>query len=364
MNRREFLKNLAAAGIPIVLSGKLMASEHPFSASEEETLEVWKQILDYARWAPSAHNIQPWKIKLESAEEAKIYLDTSKCLPVADPNRAFIYISMSIFTECIKIAAENFGYSCELQYHEPAAEGLQLFAIAKLKKEEIHPAFEKELLNLRKTSRVPYNGKNIPEDVLTQLQTTCKERSIEFNHTNDEAIVKKILALNKETLFTDIDDYAYRIELQKWIRTNDEDAHQTKDGLWNYCMGVSGHMMHNFFYKHVKFKKKWKRNILGDHYLKSMKDTKDIIWFSGAFENFNDWVNCGSLLLSFWLTLTKNQCVMHPFGSLITHASTHAQLPKLLGHRGDKDIWFIARIGQSHEAPRSLRKDLETILIK
>jgi hypothetical protein len=360
MLRRDFIKNLSFTGLPLLFSNNLLPGKNFTYSINSET---WENILEYARWSPSVHNIQPWKVKIVSETEALIFLDTTKLLAVSDTNQAFMNITMAMFTECIKIAAENFGYSCAIQFYQPAEEKLRLFSSIKLIRKESSPLFDKELLKKRKTSRLTFSGKTADTNVLTQLDEISREHKVQFGHSADSVTVEKLLLLNTETLFVDIDDDAYRNELQKWIRTTDEEAHLTKDGLWNYCMGVSGRLMHNFFYHHNRYKSHFKRKIIAKKYMHSFKGTKDIVWFSGSFKNFNDWVECGTFLMRFWLTLTKNNCVMHPFGSLITHQSTHAQLPQILNHTNGENIWFVARIGQSDDAPRSLRKDLETILI-
>jgi len=362
MQRREFIQNMLAVGIPVFFSKSILASENFKAIDEEQNLTAWKNILEYARWSPSVHNIQPWQVKIENDGNAKVYCDTTKFLTIADPKAAFSYITMSVFVECIRIAADNENYACSINYHQPVKEkDLQLFADIKLNKASTTPLFNKELLKQRKTSRIAYSGKCMTNETKEQLQKVCTDFEIQFGHSAEEKKVENILLLNRDTLFNDADNEKYRGEIERWIRTTDEEAHKTKDGLWNYCMGFPGKLMHNFFYKHQRYTSDWKRKIIGRNYLHSMKGTKDIIWFSGSFENFTDWINCGKFLLQFWLTLTKNKLVMHPFGSLITNQNAYAQLPALLSH--NNTLWFVARVGQSDDAPRSLRKDLETILI-
>ncbi len=361
MKRREFLSALATLGIGSIAFGRTAWNRNiPLT----ENTGDWKKILEYARWSPSAHNIQPWKVKIMNETEAKIYLDTSKLLPVADDRQAFMTITMAMFTECVRVAAEGSGYKCAVEFHEPATDALRLFSTVRIERSgDITPAFDKELILKRKTSRLVFSGKRTDDAVVSLLKNVAEKHEVILGHSTENETVEKVLQLNSETLFTDIDDEAYRTELQQWIRTNDESAHQTKDGLWNYCMGVPGRLMHNFFYHHKRYKSHFKRQLITKKYMRSFRGTRDIVWFSGKFNAPADWTACGTFLMRFWLTLTANNCVMHPFGSLITHQSTHAQLPGILQHKDSGDIWFVARIGQSGDAPRSLRKDLNSILI-
>lgn len=358
MERRDFIKQLALLGIPALVSPKLLAAHRRVI---DDALAQWKPMLEIARWSPSAHNIQPWLVEIDSAEQLHLYLDTGKLVPVADPDRAFITISMAMFAECIKISAENMNQRCSITFHEPRPDNQNLFASIHLRAEKAAPFCHSGLISKRKTSRLKYNGKPVEPAILQTLMQLASDHNVCLGHTNNRQQVEKVLELNAETLFTDIDDAAYRQELQKWLRTSDEEAMDKRDGLWYHCLGVSGRLLHNFFYHHARYRSSFKRELIRRKYMRSMSGTHDVVWFAASFAGFTDWVNCGTFLMRFWLKLTEQGCVMHPFGSLITHESTARQLPALLNHSGN-ELWFVARIGRSAEAPRSLRKDVSSLL--
>jgi len=79
-------------------------------------MQPWVDLLDYARWAPSPHNTQPWKIKPLSGSEAELYYDPRRLLTVEDAEFRFLFVTVGIFHEYLKIAARARGLDLELQF--------------------------------------------------------------------------------------------------------------------------------------------------------------------------------------------------------------------------------------------------------
>jgi hypothetical protein len=56
---------------------------------------------------------------------------------------------------------------------------------------------------------------------------------------------------------------------------------------------------------------------------------------------------------------------MHPFGSVITNPNAHNKMKEKFKLDESKEmVWLILRLGYSNIPPRSLRLDIEDILIK
>jgi hypothetical protein len=56
---------------------------------------------------------------------------------------------------------------------------------------------------------------------------------------------------------------------------------------------------------------------------------------------------------------------LHPFGSVITNPNAHDRLREKFKLNEEKEmVWLLLRVGYSEEPPRSLRLDVDDILIK
>jgi phenylacetate-CoA ligase len=61
-----------------------------------ERFELWWTLLETAIQTPSPHNVQPWRIRLVSEQEAELYIDRNRTLPKEDTTGSFILSAMFI----------------------------------------------------------------------------------------------------------------------------------------------------------------------------------------------------------------------------------------------------------------------------
>src|SRR4051812_44991425 len=98
MERRSFLRGigLAAAGPLLAACARTfriplteMAKAEGGPGADKDPEGLWREGLAYARWTPSPHNIQSWRLRLISPEHAEVYYDPRRLLPKTDPTSAF-----------------------------------------------------------------------------------------------------------------------------------------------------------------------------------------------------------------------------------------------------------------------------------
>src|SRR5258705_12158236 len=102
MKRRDFVRNSAFISAALFLPFQKLFGK-TFLPGEES--KIWLELIDYARWTASPHNVQPWKMKIISSTEADLYYDTSRLLRVVDPASAFTIAGLSMFIESLGIEA-------------------------------------------------------------------------------------------------------------------------------------------------------------------------------------------------------------------------------------------------------------------
>ncbi|MBO2030468.1 hypothetical protein J4D99_03605 [Siccationidurans ginsengisoli] len=289
MKRRTFLWQAALGlGAATLGASRVRAAGTPAAAGAR-----WSLLLDYARWSPSPHNIQPWRLRVLSDTEAELCYDPARLLRHTDPSSCFTIIGLAMFIESLRVAAAPLGYHLAAE-HAPEAQlnytatTPQLFATLRLTP-GAQPAPNRELLKWRRTARHAYDGRPVATAVQQRLGQLAAQHGHQLCFSDDPAMVDFILDLNRQTLFADLDEPANRQELSQWIRTTDAQAEQQKDGLWNRCMGFSGRLMHNFFFHSERFRSPWKRAVLGKVYRHSMHGTTTTAWLQGPFATRADW---------------------------------------------------------------------------
>jgi len=366
MDRKTFIQStlLLSAGLLIPLP-KLGGKN---KKSRDET-QVWPGIIDYARWCASPHNVQPWKIKIISGTEADLYYDPARLLPVVDATSAFTIAGMGMFIESLNIAAYPLGYSVSAQHSDEAsldfsATKPKFFAKLTLSPKSEQPIPDRELIKLRKTSRLHYDGKIIDPLVISELQSLVHIHGSKLNYSSGGHFIHSVLELNSHTIVKAADEDAPRMELAKWIRTTDQMVEEKKDGLSYKCMQLPGKLMYNFFNHHERFSSKWKRAYLDKYITHSAAGTGNLGWISGPFENRKDWVKAGAMLQRLWLQMTKYNVYLQPLGAIINEPWALKEYKEMIKYdEKDGSLWLLFRMGYSHEPPRSLRLEVKDILI-
>jgi hypothetical protein len=120
MNRRHFVMGASAlsvitiGGVSYCSAAKTPKSAYlPWSPKAPAPADVRLDAFRYAILAPNPHNRQPWLIALRGDDEALVFCDLEKRLPVTDPFDRQITIGFGTFFELAAIAAAQRGIEIE-----------------------------------------------------------------------------------------------------------------------------------------------------------------------------------------------------------------------------------------------------------
>jgi hypothetical protein len=377
MQRRRFLQTLGVIGSTPLLGACARTFGFPIAAmatpdggpgAERDAEGVWREGAAYARWAPSPHNIQPWRLRVVSAMECELLYDPARLLPTTDPTSAFTIMGLAMFVEYLSIAVGSRGFAVHAEYADTPLDYTATrpthFARLTLLPSPNTETFERRLLLERQTSRLPYDGSAIDVGTMDALARLSREYQQTMSWSSDDELVRWTLDLNRFTLFRDLDDDAGRTELRRWIRTTDDEAAEKKDGLWSHCLRFPGWLLKAFFDEHEKWGRGWRARMCGSMLVRGMSGTRTVAWWSGPFAGPTDWINAGAMLGRAWLHLTARGIQMHPFGSIITNTEAHAKLTAKVGAPPGRDqLWLLVRLGRSAVPPRSYRLDEHSIFL-
>jgi hypothetical protein len=328
---------------------------------------VWHDLVDDARWAPSPHNTQPWRLEPRSENEAEVVVPRERLLPVEDPDGRFLTAGLGIFVETLAIASAarglRLGYDLQFPTLGDQARERSLFARLTLS-DGAEPDLPLELIRRRRTSRLPYDGRPVPDEALTVLTQVAARFGHRASFASDRSLVDWVIALNADTVFYDLDEDERREEIGHWTYTTNAAAARAGDGFSPQCLGFPGILVNAFFHHHSLFRPKLVRAVTRRLYLRSTSGTATVGWIAGPWHTPEQWFDAGRMLMRFWLTLTELDLHLQPFGSVITNPTSHGRLTERLAadESGEHEVWLLLRVGFSKTPPRSARRPLTDLV--
>jgi nitroreductase len=193
--------------------------ELPGIARDAPPEDQFRALLRYAVLAPSSHNSQPWQFEI-GRDRLRVFADRSRWLRVADADQRELFLSVGCALENLLIAADHFGVENGVTYC-PEGETSDLVA-------EIHLGRSAEPADVlraplfsaiaaRHTNHREYDGRPLPDDVITSLQGQASQEGIEIRLMADAEVRRRVETLVVRADALQFADPAWRHELAHWL---------------------------------------------------------------------------------------------------------------------------------------------------
>ncbi len=322
---------------------------------------IWREIVDVARWAPSPHNTQPWKLRPIDGERAELFMVSSRRLPDEDTTGCFLLCAMGIFIEAIRIVVANRGRGLVVSRKEPLDISQELIPFAELAlvgASEPDEFADSAILG-RRTSRLARQSDSLPD-----LKRPIDEIARRYGHraelTRDPDAIAQIMDTNANAVMHDLADAAYGGEIRTWYRFTRAHAARARDGLDARCMNVPWYELWFSSRFPILLRMPWTRPLMKRLYRRRVGHVNAVLSIRGSFFERDAAERAGAMLLRLWLNLHELGVGMHPFGNLVTNVTAHRRLTELLGTDG---VWIVARVGRTEVPPRSHRLETKEVLL-
>ena len=211
-------------------------TEFPQTGTLTKQLEF---ILNYSLLAPSGHNTQPWKFRINH-EAIELYADKTRALPIVDPQNRELIISCGTALFNLRIALRHFSYYGEVAIF-PDQNNPDFLARIRLDKSDRPSADEQmlfEAIPKRHTNRQDYEDWDIPKSLLTWLEVDAATEGAWIHIVRDitQNAVTELVMEGDRYLMADPN---FRRELAAWIHPSNSPNH---DGIPGYAYGVSEYL--------------------------------------------------------------------------------------------------------------------------
>lgn len=312
-----------------------------------------KFLLNFAVLAPSSHNTEPWKFKIQG-NELELSADFSRHLPESDKNKRMIYISLGCAVANTLIAANYFGLKYEVNYLENRAKIIFVSEVANRARTDAH--LFKAIKN-RRTNRFFYKNIPVASEVSDEFKNLNNFQEIKIDLVADKETKQKIAEIMGEGMKRIMSQKPFRRELADWLRTN----------LTLKCDGMpgNGHRMNLF------------TSIIAPHILRNIdvsdvekdKAIKRVLNFpalgviSSKEDNAINFIHAGEILERLSLAIKSRMMDIAIMVAIIEDPESRAKLQTALKSEFLPQMFFGFGFAE-HPAPKSPRRKLNDFLVK
>lgn len=367
LSRRDFLHLATAVAVtPLVLPACTSASTG--ESYEAAALRIWQpaeapvgdaallqsELVRYATLAPSSHNTQCWKFRIED-RAISILPDVSRRCPVVDPDDHHLFVSLGCAAENLIQAALANGLNADLRFDAAAGDGIRCELAPT--RAVISPLFQ--AIAERRCTRAEFDGRALLREELRLLEQAGTGPGIRVllltERTAMEQILEYVLAGNTAQM----NDPAFVAELKAWIRFGGNEAVRSGDGLFSASSGSPplprwlGSRLFGLLFTPAGE---------NDRYAKQVRSSAGIAVFVSETSDPAHWIETGRCYERFALQSAalgiRNAFLNQPVevSALRPQFAAHLGIGK---HRPD----LVVRFGRGPTLPRSLRRPLDAVLV-
>lgn len=318
----------------------------------------YKKLMEYAVKAPSGHNAQPWKFKVEG-NRISIYPDYERNLPVADPENRGLFISLGCALENLLIAAEHFGYSTTVRMKpEPGSMEYIEVELFQEKQPRHHVLFH--FIEARQTTRNRYNRADIPKKDLERLKGAAVQEKVLMKLLIEPVDIEPVIHLAKEATLKRFSNKDLTSELKNWIRFDRRSAERTGDGIFSATLGLpSGPRWLGSFF--MDLGRNPKREALKT--VREMESASGVMVFVAQEKSREAWVNLGRSFQRSALMATSLNINHTHLNEVCTEPGFCEELAELLQLKAGAEPLLVIRIGYSKKMPYSFRRPVREVLV-
>lgn len=260
----------------------------PFDSRISGSDALQRELVRYATLAPSSHNTQCWRFKLEK-NLISILPDFARRCPAVDPDDHHLFVSLGCATENLVQAGLAHGLRSDVRFDPATGAGVRVaFQRAKA---VISPLFG--AIPMRQCTRGAYDGTPIQQTELRALEVAGQGQGVRILLLTGRSQMERVLEYVVQGNTRQMNDPAFMAELRKWIRFNDGDAIATGDGLSSHA---SGNPQVPRWLGNLALTLSFTPNSENDKYAKFIRSSAGIAVFVSDASDHQHWVEKGAAM--------------------------------------------------------------------
>ena len=178
-----------------------------------------RELVRYATLAPSSHNTQCWKFRVEGTA-VELRPDLSRRCPAVNPDDHHLFVSLGCATENLVQTALANGLHGEVGFGSSPADALRIELTQT--RAVSSPWFA--AIPGRQSARTEFDGKPLSVAELNLLEQAGAGRGVGIRLLTDKPTMEQVLEFVVAGNSNQMNDAAFMKELKQWIRFSDTEA--------------------------------------------------------------------------------------------------------------------------------------------
>lgn len=312
------------------------------------------ELVHYATLAPSSHNTQCWRFRVESGS-ISILPDFRRRCPVVDPDDHHLFVSLGCATENLVQAAAARRFQSTVAFN---SEGDESVTIALDPARPVgSPLFD--AIPFRQSTRGVFDGKPLTAEDLRLLEQAGSGNGVRIRLLTERGAMEQVLEFVIAGNTEQMRDAAFVQELKDWVRFNGAHAVRTGDGLFS---GSSGNPSVPVWLGKRMFDLFFTEDAENDKYARHVRSAAGIAVFVSERYDQASWIEVGRAFQRFALQATLLDIRHAHLNQPVEVASIRPAFAGFLGLTGGRPD-LVVRFGRGPLMPRSLRRPIETVLL-
>ncbi len=246
MDRRRWLRVAGGGFIGAALapglsgcSGELPAQAVAAWQPPPESLDLRRWAIAHALLAPNAHNLQSWRVDLDTPDTIVLHLDMARLLPATDPHARQSVISQGTFVELLDLAARQRGHATEValfpegEFEDAAADARPTARIALVPEPGLAPDPLFRQIFLRHTNRAAYQSRLPDAGALQAMASSVAGLPVTLGWVtpSEEIVMARLREIAEAAWRTELHTPQALLESYKVMRIGPDEIAQHRDGL-------------------------------------------------------------------------------------------------------------------------------------
>ena len=333
---------------------------HPPKAPAGDKALLRQELVRYATLAPSSHNTQCWKFRIED-DAITILPDLARRTPAVDPDDHHLYVSLGCAAENLVQAALANGLKADVRFDPASAGGGAIKITLRPAKAISSPLYL--AIAERQCTRAEYDGKPLSTEELRLLEQAGTGAGVRVMLLTEKAALENILAYVVEGNTAQMNDPAFVEELKSWMRFGTDEAIKAGDGLYT---GASGNPSVPRWLGSPLFGMFFTPKNENDKYAKHLRSSAGVAVFVSEASDKAHWIEAGRCYERFALQAAasgiRNAMLNQPVEvSRLRPQFATAMGVGSIGDGSRPDL--VVRFGRGLVMPKSLRRDLQSVLV-